>query len=129
MANDALNFSLHESPNIFQVPPIPTPKQSITKEAGFLICEARSRGSLINDICRNYDVGRRVVIRILHRNIILPVEPNSDRFASRTSWQSYLKKMKKRSNKWITLEQLNLRYPMLFNECSLERLRRLRKTF
>ena len=129
MTNESLNFSLHESAGLFRVPPIPTPKKSITKETRFLICEARSRGSLISDICRNYDVGRSVVIRILRCNLILPVEPNSDRFASRTSWQSYLKKMKKRSNKWITLEQLNLRYPMLFNECSLERLRILRKTF
>ena len=82
MSNESLNFSLHESANIFQVPPIPTPKQSITKETRFLICEARSRGSLISDICRNFDVDRSLVIRILHHNLILPVESNSYMFAS-----------------------------------------------
>ena len=128
MANESLNFSLHESANIFQVPPIPTPKQSITKETRFLICEARSRGSLISDICRNFDIDRSVVIKILRRNLILPVEPNSYKFASSEDWKYYLNKMLKRISKWMILEQLNLRYPMLFNECCLERMRRLRKT-
>ena len=41
MANEPLNFSLHESANIFQVTPIPTPKQSITKEISFLICDTQ----------------------------------------------------------------------------------------
>ena len=41
IANDLLNFSLHESANIFHVPPIPTPKQPKTKETRFLICDTQ----------------------------------------------------------------------------------------
>ena len=41
MFNESLNFSLHESANIFHVPPIPTPKQSDPKETRFLICDIK----------------------------------------------------------------------------------------
>ena len=40
MFNDSLDFSMQNSPDLFQVPSIPAVKQSITKEKRILICLA-----------------------------------------------------------------------------------------
>ena len=103
----------------------------ISKAARILICQARSNGLTIKELCTSFGLTRSMVVRILRRNLILPVDnsqlpTDSARCPSRGEQRSilHLKKVL-RSNPWLTAEQLNIRYPKIFNDCCLERLRRL----
>ena len=116
---------------VFQEPKMGGLKLIITKEARILICQARSNGSTIKELCSSFGLTRRMVVRILRRNLILPVDngqlpTDSGRCPSSDEQRSILH-MKKvlRSNPYLTIEQLNIRYPKIFNDCCLERLRQL----
>ena len=99
----------------------------ISKAKKLLICQARSNGSTIKELCTSFGLTRRMVVRILRRNLILPVETSqlstdSARCSSRDEQHSILH-MKKvlRSNPYLSIEQLYIRYPKIFNYCCLER--------
>ena len=62
---------------VFQEPKMGGLKLIITKEARILICQARSNGSTIKELCSSFGLTRRMVVRILQRNLILPVDKHN----------------------------------------------------
>ena len=100
----------------------------MTKYAKILICRARGYGSTIKELCTSFGVKRKTVVRILRRKLILPVDNGH---LPTDSGKHRILHMKKalRDNPYLTLEQINLRFPKIFNECCLERVRKLIKDF
>ena len=74
----------------------------------------------------SFGLERKMVVRILGRYLILPVEADSSRHLS--SGGQSLKNVLK-DNPHLTLQQLNLRFPKIFNDCCLERVRKLTSEF
>merc|ERR1711895_86711 len=86
----------------------------------FLICRNRTDGASINKLCDSYGQTRETILRILQQDLVLPIDnglyPTSD------DKKCIIKNMNRlRSNPYLTLEQLNMRFPMEFNECVLNR--------
>ena len=100
----------------------------ITKYAKILICRARGYGSTIEELCNSFGVERKTVISILRSKIILSAEKGYSP-TDRDKRYILCKMGMLRSNPYLTLEQLNLRYPNIYNECCLERVRNLIKEF
>ena len=98
----------------------------LTKYTKIQICEARSGGSSIRQLCRSFGLKRKMVVRGLRRHLILPVEANSSMRLS--SGNRRLKNVLK-DNPYLTLEQLNLRFPKIFNYCCLKRVQKLTNEF
>ena len=100
----------------------------LTKYTYILICWDRSNGSTIKELCTSFGLERKMVVRILHRKLILPVD---NRQLPTDSDKQRILHMKKvlRSNPYLSLEQLNIRFPKIFNDCCLERVRKLTKDF
>ena len=109
---------------VFQEPKMGGLKLIITKEARILICQARSSGSTIKEICSNFRLTRRMVVRILQRNLILPVDNGQLPTDSGKQCILHMKKVL-RSNPFLSLKQLNIRFRKIFNDCCLERIRQL----
>ena len=101
-------------------------KMKLTKYTRILICRARSDGLSIRQLCTSFGLERKMVLRILRRYLILPVEADSSRRLSRG--RQSLKNVL-RDNPHLTLQQLNLRFPKIFNDCCLERIRKLTSEF
>ena len=100
----------------------------LTKYAKILICRNRSNGSSIKELCDSYGHGRETILIILHQNLILPVD--NGQFPTGGNKKHILKKMDVlRSNPYLSLEQLNMRFPKVFNECYLNRMRKHTKDF
>ena len=101
----------------------------ITKYAKILICRDRSNGSSIKELCTSFGVERKTIVRILHQKLILPVD-NGQLPSDSGNKKRILHKMDVlRSNPYLSLEQLNIRFPKIFNECCLERMQKLTKDF
>ena len=98
----------------------------LTKYTKIQICEARSGGSSIRQLCRSFGLDRKMVVRVLRRNLILPVEADG---SMRLSSGSRSLKNVLKVNPHLTLEQLNLRFPKIFNYCCLKRVRKLTSEF
>ena len=92
----------------------------LTKYTYILICWGRSNGSTINELCSSFGLERKTIVRILRCELILPVDSTQ---LPTDSDQKRILSMKKalRSNPYLSLEELNMRSPMIFNECCLER--------
>ena len=100
----------------------------MTKYAKILICRARGYGSTIKELCNSFGVKKKTVISILRNKFILPVEKGYS--PTDSDKRRILRKMDMlRSNPYLTLEQINLRFPNIYNECCLERVRNLIKEF
>ena len=83
-----------------------------------LICQARGKGSTIKELCTSFGLKRKMVERILRSKLILP----AGRCPSKNKQKSILHKMEVlRSNPYLSIEQLYIRYPKIFNYCCLER--------
>ena len=83
-----------------------------------LICQARGKGSTIKELCTSFGLKRKTVERILQSKLILP----AGRCPSKNKQKSILHKMEVlRSNPFLSIEQLYIRYPKIFNYCCLER--------
>ena len=94
----------------------------MNKYMKFLIC----CGAPINKLCDSH--GQTRILRILLQNLVLPIDnglhPTSD------NKKFILKNMKRlRSNPYLTLEQINIRFPEVFNECVLNRNHKHTKEF
>ena len=87
-------------------------KMKLTKYEKIQICEARSGGSSIRQVCKSFGLDRKMVVRILRRYLILPVEADGSR---RLSSGSQRLKNDLNDNPHLTLEQINLRFPKIFN--------------
>ena len=100
----------------------------LTKYTKILICQARSDGSTIKELCTSFGLKRKTIVRILRRKLILPVDNGQ---LPTDSGKQRILHMKKRleSNPYLTIEQLNLRFPKIFNDCCLERVRKLTSEF
>ena len=98
----------------------------LTKYTKIQICEARSAGSSIRQLCMSFGLERKMVVRILRRYMILPVGADGSRHLS--SGSRSLKNVLK-VNPHLTLEQLNLRFPKIFNYCCLKRIQKLTSEF
>ena len=100
----------------------------LNKYQKFLICRNRTDGISINKLCDSYGQSREAILRILRQNLVLPVDnglyPTSDNKKHIIFDMKHL-----RSNPYITLEQVNMRYPEVFNECVLNRNRRHTKEY
>ena len=95
----------------------------LTKYAKILICRDRSNGSSIKELYDSYGHERKTIVRILHQNLILPVD--NGQFPTGYNKKHVLKKMGVlRSNPYLDLEQLNMRFTKVFNECCLNRMRK-----
>ena len=98
----------------------------LTKYEKILICESRSGGSSIRELCKSFGLDRKMVVRILRRYLILPVEAdNSKRLSSGN--QRLMDDLSK--NLHLTLEQINLRFPKIFNYCCMERAQKVSSEF
>ena len=87
-----------------------------------LICQARGKGATIEELCTSFGLKRKTVERVLRQKLILP----AGRCPSKSKQKSILNKMEVlRSNPYLSIEQLYIRYPKIFNYCCLERLQQL----
>ena len=95
----------------------------LNKYVKILICRNRSDGSSIKELCDSYGHDRETILRILHQNLVLPVDnglfPTSDNKKKVLKMMDALK-----SNPYLTLDQLNMRFPKVFNECCMNRIRK-----
>ena len=86
-----------------------------------LICRNRSNGSTIKELCDSYGQNREIILRILQKELVLPVEnglaPTTVKTKNMVS--KTLKGIK--SNPYLTLQQLNMRFPQVFNEFCMNR--------
>ena len=98
----------------------------LTKYTKIQICESRSGGSSIRQLCRSFGLDRKMIVRVLRRHLILPVEVDDSMHLS--SGNQHLKNILN-DNPHLTLEQLNLRFPKIFNYCCLKRVRKLTSEF
>ena len=92
------------------------------------MCRNRTDGASIKKFCDSYGQARETILRILHQHLVLPIDngiyPTSDEN------KCILKNMDRlRSNLYLTLDQLNMRFPKVFNECCLNRMCKHTKDF
>ena len=100
----------------------------MNKYVKILICRNRTDDVSIKMLCDTYDQTRETILRILQQNLVLPIVNGLNPTSGNKKCIS--KNMKHlRSNLYLTLEKLNMRYPEVFNECVLNRSRRHRKEF
>ena len=100
----------------------------LTKYAKILICRDRSNGSSIKELVESYRHDRETILRILHQHLVLPVD--NGLFPSGGDKKKILKKMDAlKSNPYLNLEQLNMRFPKVFNECCMNRICKYTKDF
>ena len=87
-----------------------------------LICRNRSNGSTIKELCDSYGQDRETILRILQKNLVLPVDNGLAPTTEKTK-NMVLKTLKGlKSNPYLTLDQLNMRFPEVFNEFCMNRM-------
>jgi len=95
----------------------------LNKYLKMLICRNRSNGSTIKELCDSYGQNRETILRILQKELVLPVENGLAPTTKKTK-NMVLKTLKGiKSNPYLTLEQVNMRYPQVFNEFCMNRAR------
>merc|ERR1712082_305658 len=100
----------------------------LTTYAIILICRDRSNRLSIKELYDSYGHGRETILRILHQHLVLPVD--NCLFPSGGDKKKILQKMDAlKSNPYLNLDQLNMRFPKVFNECCLNRMRKQKKNF
>ena len=93
----------------------------LNKYLKMLICRNRSNGSTIKELCDSYGQNRETILRILQKELVLPVENGLAPTSEKTK-NMVLKTLKGlKSNPYLTLEQLNMRSPEVFNEFCMNR--------
>ena len=101
----------------------------LNKYLKMLICRNRSNGSSIKELCKSYRQDREVILKILQKELVLPVENGLTPTSEKTK-KMVLKSLKGiKSNPYLTLEQLNMRYPEVFNEFCMNRARKNTREF
>ena len=96
----------------------------LNKYVEILICRNRSNGSSIKELCDNYGQDRETILRILQQNLVLPVDNGLLPTTKKTN-KRVLRLMKGlKSNPYLTLDQLNMRFPEVFNEFCMNRMRK-----
>ena len=100
----------------------------LNKYVKILICRNRSDGSSIKELCDSYGQDRETILRILRQNLVLPVDegllPTSEKTKKNVLMLKGLK-----SNPYLTLDQLNMRFPEVFNEFCMNRMRKNTREF
>ena len=100
----------------------------LNKYVKILICRNRSDGSSIKELCDSYGHDRETILRILHQNLVLPVD--NGLFPTSNNKKKVLKTMDAlKSNPYLTLDQLNMRFPEVFNEFCMNRMRKNTREF
>ena len=101
----------------------------LNKYLKMLICRNRSNGSTIKELCDSYGQNRETILRILQKELVLPVENGLAPTSEKTK-NMVLKTLKGlKSNPYLTLEQLNMRSPEVFNEFCMNRARKNTREF
>ena len=86
-----------------------------------LICRNRSNGSTIKELCDSYGQDRETILRILQKDLVLPVDNGLAPTSEKTK-NMVLKTLKGiKSNPYLTLQQLNMRFPQVFNVFCMNR--------
>ena len=86
-----------------------------------LIRRNRSNGSTIKELCDSYEQNRKTILRILQKELVLPVE-NGLAPTSQKTKNMVLKTLKGiKLNPYLTLEQLNMRFSHVFNAFCMNR--------
>ena len=96
----------------------------LNKYVKILICRNRSNGSTIKELCDSYGQDRKTILRILQKNLVLPVDNGLAPTSEKTK-KKVLKTLNGlKSNPYLTLDQLNMRFPEVFNEFCMNRMRK-----
>ena len=94
-----------------------------------LICRNRSNGSTIKELCVSYGQDRQTILRILQKNLVLPVDNGLAPTTEKTK-KMVLKTLKGlKSNPYLTLDQLKMRFPEVFNEFCMNRMHKNTRQF
>ena len=101
----------------------------LNKYLKMLICRNRSNGSTIKELCDSYGQDREAILRILQKELVLPVDNGLAPTSEKTK-NMVLKTLKGlKSNPYLTLDQLNTRFPEVFNEFCMNRARKNTREF
>ena len=101
----------------------------LNKYLEMLICRNRSNGSTIQELCDSYGQDRKAILRILQKELVLPVENGLVPTCEKTKKMVLMRLKGLKSNPYLTLEQLNMRYPQVFNEFCMNRARENTRQF
>ena len=94
----------------------------LNKYVEILICRNRSNGSSIKELCDNYGQDRETILRILKQNLVLPVDNGLHPTTKKTNKRVLRLMNALKSNPYLTLDQLNMRFPEVFNEFCMNRM-------
>ena len=94
----------------------------LNKYVEILICRNRSNGSSIKELCDNYGQDRETILRILQQNLVLPVDNGLLPTSKKTKKRVLMLSKGLKSNPYLTLDQLNMRFPEVFNEFCMNRM-------
>ena len=86
-----------------------------------LIRRNRSNGSTIKELCDSYGQNRKTILRILQKELVLPVENGLVPTSEKTKKMVLMELKGIKSNPYLTMEQLNMRYPQVFNAFCMNR--------
>ena len=101
----------------------------LNKYQEMLIRRNRSNGSTIQELCDSYGQDRKTILRILQKELVLPVENGLVPTSEKTKKMVLMELKGIKSNPYLTMEQLNMRYPQVFNEFCLNRARKNTRQF
>ena len=101
----------------------------LNKYLEMLIRRNRSNGSTIQELCDSYGQDRIAILRILQKELVLPVENGLVPTCGKTKKMVLMSLKGLKSNPYLTMEQLNVRYPQVFNEFCMNRARENTRQF
>ena len=101
----------------------------LNKYLKMLICRNRSNGSTIKELCDSYGQNRETILRILQKELVLPVENGLAPTSEKTKNMVLTRLKGLKSNPYLTLEQLNMKFPQVFNEFCMNRARKNTRQF
>ena len=94
----------------------------LNKYVEIMICRNRSNGCSIKELCDNYGQDRKTILRILKQNLVLPVDNGLHPTTKKTNKRVLRLMNALKSNPYLTLDQLNMRFPEVFNEFCMNRM-------
>ena len=86
-----------------------------------LIRRNRSNGSSIQELCDSYGQDRKAILGILQKELVLPVENGLVPTSEKTKKMVLMELKRIKSNPYLTLEQLNMRFSHVFNAFCMNR--------
>ena len=101
----------------------------LNKYVEIMICRNRSDGSPIKELCDSYNQDRETILRILQQNLVLPVDKGLLPASKETKKKVLKMSNGLKSNPYLTLDQLNMRFPEVFNEFCMNRMRKNTREF